>query len=103
MYRIHHGDITMLDGYFIKNGNIHNYNIRQNDHYNVPSVRTNLWKASFKYQGAFIWNNILKREIDISDSDHLFAKNTKGLTLQKLLWSDIENCSPSLELVSLYN
>ena len=56
MYRIHHGDITMLDGYFIKNSNIHNYNTRQSDHYHVPSFKTNLGKACFKYQGALIWN-----------------------------------------------
>ena len=103
MYRIHHGDITMLDGYFIKNSNVHTHNTRQTDHYHVPPVKTNLGKASFKYQGALIWNNILKHEIDISVSDHLFAKNIKGLILQKLLWSDIENCSPSLELLLLYN
>ena len=102
MYRIHHGYITMLDGYFIKNSNIHTHNTRHIDHYHVPSVRTNLGKASFKYQGALIWNNILKHEIDIRASDFLFAKNIKGLILQKLLWSDIENCSPSLELLLLY-
>ena len=93
----------MLDGYFIKNSNVHTHNTRQTDHYHVPPVRTNLGKASFKYQGALIWNNILKHEIDIGISDHLFAKNIKGLILQKLLWSDIENCSPSLELLLLYN
>ena len=87
MYRIHHGDITMLGGYFIKNSIVivHTHNTRQSDHYHVTSVRTNLGKASFKYQGAPIWNNILKHEIDISASDHLFAKNIKGLILQKLL------------------
>ena len=104
MYRIHHGDITMLDGYFIKNSNIHNHNTRQSDHYHVPSFKTNLGKACFKYQGALIWNNILKHEIDINASDHLFAKNIKGLILQKVLWSDIGNCSPLLEiLLSLCN
>ena len=85
MYRIHHGDITMLGGYFIKNSNIHKYNTRQSDHYHVPSFKTNLGKACFKYQGALIWNNILKHEIDINASDHLFAKNIKGLILQKVL------------------
>ena len=39
MYRIHHSDITMIDGYFIKNSNIHNYNTRQSDHYHVPNHR----------------------------------------------------------------
>ena len=59
----------------------------------------NLGKASFKYQGALIWNNILKHEIVISVSDHLFAKNIKGLRLQQLSWSISDNCSPSLEIV----
>ena len=101
MFRIHHRDITMLDGFFIKNSNIHNYNTRQTDHYHIPSFKTNLGKACFRYQGALIWNDILKHEIDISASDHLFAKNIKGLILQKLLWSDIT--IPNFKLLLLYN
>ena len=86
MFRIRHGDITMLDGYFIRNSNIHDYNTRQTDHtdhYHVPSFKTNLGKACFKHQGELIWNNILKHEIDINVSDHLFVKNIYGLILQK--------------------
>ena len=47
VYRIHHGDITMLDRYFIKNSNINNFNTRQTGHYHVPSFKTNLGKACF--------------------------------------------------------
>ena len=36
MLRIHHRDITMPDGFFIKNSNIHNYNTRQTYHYHIP-------------------------------------------------------------------
>ena len=101
MFRVHHRDITMLDGFFIKNSNIHNYNTRQTDHYHIPSFKTNLGKACFRYQGALIWNDILKHEIDISASDHLFAKNIKGLILQKRLWSD--TTIPNFKLLLLYN
>ena len=101
MFRIHHRDITMLDEFFIKNSNIHNYNTRQTDRYHIPSFKTNLGKAWFRYQGALIWNEILKHEIDISASDHLFAKNIKGLILQKLLWSD--TTVPHFKLLLLYN
>ena len=101
MFRIHYGEITMLDGYFIKNSNIHNYNTRQTDHYHIPTVKANLRKTCFKYQGALIWNDILKHEIEIGAWYHLFAKNIKYLILQKLLWSDIP--VPQWELLSLYN
>ena len=85
MYRIHHRDITILDEYFIKNSNSHNYNTRQNDHNHVPSFKKIWRKTLFKYQCALIWNNVLKHEFDINASDHLFAKNIKCLILQKLI------------------
>ena len=69
----------------------------------VMLCNKDIFDFDFDFDFDFIWNNILKHEIDISASDHLFAKNIKGLILQKLLWSDIENCSPSLKLLLLYN
>ena len=82
MYRIHKGDITMLDGYYIKDNNTDNCNTRRTDYYHVPPAESNLSRASLNFQGDRFWNNTLKNVIAVSASDHLFDKIIKGLRLK---------------------
>ena len=62
MYRIYHGELHVLHGFFTKNSNIHVHDTRQKCHYHLPLCRTNLGKCGLRYVGASIWNNILSRK-----------------------------------------
>ena len=85
MFKIHQGIVTMFDDFFVKNKDVHPYVTRQTDNYHIPLCKKNIGKASFKFHGAVVWNDILKQEINLNVSEYVFAKNLKSVLLQNLL------------------
>ena len=85
MFRIYSGEIDSLRSLFETNEEIHHYETRQKSHYHIPSCKTNLGKRNFKYNGAVIWNDILKAGINPSDNEFLFAKNLKLAIIEHLI------------------
>ena len=54
MYKIYHGELSVLHCLFTKNSDIHVHNPRQRCHYQMPLCRTNLGKCGLRYVGAFL-------------------------------------------------
>ena len=81
MYRIHTNSILQkCNGFFECNRDVYHHNTRQTNHFHLPRIRTDLGKFSFRYQGASIWNEILKSDISM-ESEYTFSKNTRTAIL----------------------
>ena len=81
MYKIYtNSALQKLECFFECNKDVHGYNTRQTNHYHLPCIRTNLGKLGFRYQGAFIWNEILQLDISM-ESEYSFSKNLKTAIL----------------------
>ena len=81
MYRIHTNSILQkINGFFECNRDVHHHNTRQTNHFHLPRIRTDLGKFSFRYQGASIWNEILKSDISM-ESEYTFSKNLRTAIL----------------------
>ena len=64
MYRVYHGELSILQFLFVKNSDIHMHDTRQSGYYHIPVCRTNLGKGSLRYFGAWLWNKILSADIN---------------------------------------
>ena len=85
MYKIYtNSALQKFECFFEYNKDVHGYNTRQTNHYHLPCIRTNLGKFGFRYQGAFIWNEILKLDISM-ESEYSFSKNLKTAILNDSL------------------
>ena len=81
MYKIYtNSALQKFECFFECNKDVHDYNTWQTNHYHLPCIRTNLAKFGFRYQGAFIWNEILKLDISM-ESEYSFSKNLKTAIL----------------------
>ena len=85
MYRIYHGELHVLHGFFTKNSNIHVHDTRQKCHYHLPLCRTNLGKCGLRYVGASVWNNILSVNINPNVSEFIFSRSLKAAICNNLL------------------
>ena len=85
MYRIYHGELHVLHGFFTKNSNIHVHDTRQKCHYHLPLCRTNLGKCGLRNVGASIWNNILSVNINPNVSEFIFSRSLKAAICNNLL------------------
>ena len=85
MHRIYNGDITLLQSYFKKYKEVHQYGTRQINHYHVPPVKTELRKSALRFHGVVIWNKILNLGIDPVMTEYEFSKSLKNYLLQDML------------------
>ena len=85
MHRIYNGDITLLQSYFKKNKEVHQYGTRQINHYHVPPVKTELGKSALRFHGVVIWNKILNLGMDPVMTEYEFSKSLKNYLLQDML------------------
>ena len=85
MYRIYHGELSVLHCLFTKNSDIHVHNTRQKCHYHMPLCRTNLGKCGLRYVGASVWNSILSVNINPNVSEFIFSRSLKGAICDSLL------------------
>ena len=85
MYRIYHGELSVLHCLFTKNSDIHVHNTRQKCHYHMPLCRTNLGKCGLRYVGASVWNSILSVNINPSVSEFIFSRSLKAAICKNLL------------------
>ena len=85
MHRIYSGDITLLQSYFKKNKEVHQYGTRQINHYHVPPVKTELGKSALRFHGVVIWNNMLNLGMDPVMTEYEFSKSLKNYLLQDML------------------
>ena len=81
MYRVYHGELTILQFLFIKFIDIHMHDTRQRGHNHIPLCRTNLGKSSLRHFGALLWNIVLKVDINLYASDFVFSRNLKDSNL----------------------
>ena len=81
MYRVYNNDYPLFQAMFVLNKNVHNHNTRQTDHYHIPSFKTRLDKTGLRYNGATMWNKILKLGIPIETHELSFAKYLKSSIL----------------------
>ena len=77
MYRIYINDITLFNSMIMKNTQVHNYDVRQKDHYHLPCFKTRLGKISLWYNGVIVWNSILTCNIPVDVSQAVFSKTLK--------------------------
>ena len=85
MYRIYHGELSVLHCLFTKNSDIHVHNTRQKCHYHMPLCRTNLEKCGLRYVGASVWNSILSVNINPNVSEFIFSRSLKAAICDSLL------------------
>ena len=91
MYRVYNNDYPLFQAMFVLNKNVHNHNSRQTDHYHIPSFKTRLGKTGLRYNGATMWNKILKLGIPIETHEFTFAKYLKSSILCGKLYLSIYN------------
>ena len=68
--------LQKINGFFERNRDVHHHNTRQTNNFHLPRIRTDFGKFSFMYQGASIWNEILKSGISM-ESYYTFSKNLR--------------------------
>ena len=81
----HHKEKILLSHRLTNLTHLHNHNTRShcNMNYYLPSVRTNLGKTSFSFNGSKIWNS-LPYELR-NCSSFVFKYNLKNYLMQKYL------------------
>ena len=85
MYRIYHGELSVLHCLFTKYSDIHVHNTRQKCHYQMPLCRTNLGKCGLRYVGVSVLNSILSVNINPNVSEFIFARSLKAAICNSLL------------------
>ena len=78
MFRVHNNEMPIFRNFFTQNRDVHSHDTRQKDYFHIPSFKTKLGKASLRYNGASVWNMILKIGIDTKSSEFMFAKSLKS-------------------------
>ena len=70
---------------FAYSSTIHERNTHQSAHLHVPLVKRDFSKTSLTHRGAVIWNDILKYDININESEYVFFIDAKSSLLQSVL------------------
>ena len=78
MFRIQNKELPIFQNFFKRNRDVHFHDTRQKDYVHIPPFKTKLGKASLRYNGASIWNVILKVGIDTKSCEFQFAKSLKS-------------------------
>ena len=85
MYRIYHGELSVLNCLLTKNSHIHVHNTRQKCHYHMPLCRINLGKCGLGYVGASVWNSTLSVNINPNVSEFIFSRSLTAAICSNLL------------------
>ena len=73
MFKIYQNDAPcILQEFFTKNNEIHEYDTRSANYLHVPKCITSLTALGIRYQGVVVWNKILKAEINPDNSEVSF-------------------------------
>ena len=76
MYRCYHTTVPELfNNIFTSIRDVHKYNTRQSNQLYCPKIKTNLGKTKFSYRGPYIWNHIVKNDIDPNTTETVFSKS----------------------------
>ena len=78
MFRIQNNELPIFHNFFKRNRDVHFHDTRQKDYFHIPPFKTKFGKASLRYNGASIWDVILKVGIDTKSSEFQFAKSLKS-------------------------
>ena len=86
MFNVHNSNtLDIFTSLFAYNSSIHEHNTRQSTHLHVPLVKRDLSKTCLSYRGAVIWNDILKHNIKINESQYVFCRDVKDKLMQGVL------------------
>ena len=69
MFRIQNNELPIFQNFFTRNRDVQFHDTRQKDYFHIPPFKTKLGKSSLRYNGASIWNVILKVGIDTKSSE----------------------------------
>ena len=72
---------SIFDDMFVKNLDIHSYNTRQQEQFNIPKILSTKIKSSLAIQGTILWNHVLKFTNNIC-SLNIFKQQIKTLLLE---------------------
>ena len=75
MFRLHHRQVPeTFSLFFLRNSDIHQHTTRTAYHFHLPQVKYDLSKTGIRYQGAKIWNDILKHKPNFDVSETVFKR-----------------------------
>ena len=85
MYQFVNGNLPdIFNGFFVRNRNVHQYNVRNADELYVPYARLDVRKFSLKISGAKLWN-ILPTYIKESSSLDMLIQNLRKHLIDNMI------------------
>ena len=86
MYTVYNSNtLDIFKSMFLCNSSIHSHNTRQSDHYHIPLVKRDFSKACLRYRGVVMWNDILKCDTKVKESEYVFCRDFKCKILKGVL------------------
>ena len=86
MYNVYNSNtLNIFKSMLICNSSIHSHDARQSVHYHIPLVKRDVSKTCLSYRGAVMWNDILKCDIKIKESEYVFCGDFKCKILKDVL------------------
>ena len=77
MFRWYHNDLpNVFCNVFTAVSNIHEHHTRQNKHL-YCEINTDLGRTKLSYKGPYVWNQIMKININPNTSEAVFVKAVK--------------------------
>ena len=75
MYNVYNSNtLDICKSMFVCNSSIHSHDTRQSAHYYMPLVKRDVSKTCLSYGGAVMWNDILKCDIKMKESEYVFVE-----------------------------
>ena len=75
----------IFDGFFMLNGDVHQYETRHRSHLHYPRFKTELGKRSVRYWGVLMWNAIISTNINLEVTPGTFNKDLKKALLNEAI------------------
>ena len=84
IFNVYHRQVPHIsEGFFTQNHDIHYHNTRIASHLHIPCCSINLSQTSIRFQGAIMWNKILKADINPDCSEASFKQRLKKMCPSK--------------------
>ena len=77
--------LDILTSMFAYNSSIHDHDTRQADHIHAPIIKKELRKPNICYRGTVIWNDVMKCNVNTTESDYVFCRDFKKKLLAGVL------------------
>ena len=74
IHRIYNDGVTLFEYRFIKIVQMHNYDNRQRDHYNVPGFKSRLGKINLRFNNVIVLSYILSIGVPVDTSHAVFLQ-----------------------------